>query len=147
MSNPLRKIAAYAAMCAFAFGTAQSAWAQPDLIPVVPGTMNGKVSVQNIGTKTADASYLTIVCKRVGGGPCAESPGMAPYVNALFPNAATVHFGPVKPGQTLSHELSFWKSLKWRKGTYKFFIKADANNLVLESNEFNNKAVSALTIP
>ena len=129
-----------------ALGVATAA-GKPDLRVVVGSTMNGKVGIANIGSAVAGASKLTILCKKVGGGSCAESGRMAPYEDPAFPNKITVNFGALNPGTSKSHMLTFWNVLVWAPGKYRFAIVTDAANVVAESNEANNKATSWLSVP
>lgn len=128
-------------------GVATAAGPAPDLRPVVGNPMNGKVGIVNKGTAVAGPSKLTILCKKVGGGSCAESGRMAPYIDPAFPNKVTVNFNALNPGASKSHILAFWNVLVWAPGKYVFSIKADAANVVAESNESNNKANSSLPVP
>lgn len=119
----------------------------PDLRVVVGATMNGKVGIANVGGGPAGASKLTVLCKKIGGGSCAESGRMAPYEDPAFPNQVVVNFGPLAAGKSASHSLAFWGALSWAPGKYRFYLKADAANTVVESSETNNEYTSLLVKP
>ena len=132
----------------FAVSTTAQAKGLPDLTPKF-NVNNGVVKVTNIGKSKSKRVYVTIRCKRVGGGSCPDpNPALAaPYENPLFPNRATVKVPRLKPGQSYSHKLKFFKSLKFRKGKYRFFVKADPSNIQAESNEGNNNKVFLKVVP
>lgn len=110
----------------------------PDLVPVASRMLQGGVSVRNAGTGQAGASVATVVCQKIGGGSCAESPALKKYENPMYPNALVVNVPALMPKQVHTHMLPFWKSLKWAPGTYQFTVTADAGKQVAESNEGNN---------
>jgi hypothetical protein len=110
----------------------------PDLVPIPSRMLQGGVSVRNVGSGPAGASVATVVCQKLGGGSCAESPALKKYENAAYPNALVVNVPALKPKQVYTHVLPFWKGLKWNPGTYQFTVTADAGKQVAESNEGNN---------
>jgi hypothetical protein len=126
----------------------------PDLIAILPNPMNGVVMEKNIGQCPAGPNKLTIMCSKqslaaVGGG-CAEPPptaGPEPLHDPAFPNALTINVPALAPGATYSFTIPFWAALHWNPGTYVFVAKADAANVVAESNEGNNATNSTLTVP
>lgn len=109
-----------------------------DLVPIPSRMLNGAVSIRNAGSGPAGPSVATVVCTKVGGGSCAESPAMKNYENAAYPNALVVNIPALAIGQVHSHSLPFWNSLKWQPGTYQFSVTADAGKQVAETNEGNN---------
>ena len=119
-----------------------------DLVPKF-SVKNGLVVVKNIGLSTSKRVYVTIRCKRVGGGSCPDPKPIlaAPYENPLFPNRATVKVPRLKPGGVFKHKLKFFKSLKFKKGKYRFFVKADASNIQAEMNEANNAKIYGKVVP
>src|SRR5215469_7901735 len=128
----------------------------PDLIAIVPNPMTGAVMEKNIGQCPAGPNKLTLTCQKEGltgagaGGGCAELPptaGPEPFHDPAFPNALTLNVPALAPGATFSFTLPFWGALKWNPGTYLFIAKADAANVVAESNEGNNVTNSTLTVP
>ena len=128
----------------------------PDLIAIVPNPMTGVVMEKNVGQCPAGPNKLTLTCQKEGligagaGGGCAELPptaGPDPFRDPVFPNALTLNVPALAPGATFSFTLPFWGALKWNPGTYLFVAKADAANVVAESNEGNNVANSTLTVP
>jgi len=142
------KMVLAAGMFVFASATPAMSKGLPDLKPNF-NVNTGVVTVKNIGITKSKRVYVTIRCKRIGGGSCPDpNPALAAsYENPLFPNRATVKVPRLKPGKSLSHKLKFFKSLKFRKGKYRFFVKADASNIQLESNEANNKRVVLKVVP
>lgn len=120
----------------------------PDLKPKF-NVNSGVVTVKNIGQSKSKRVYVTIRCQRVGGGSCPDPhPALAAaYENPLFPNRATVKVPQLKPGKSFSHKLKFFKKLKFRKGKYRFIVKADASNIQPESNEANNNRVFLKVVP
>ncbi len=137
-----------ASMALFAVSVSAQAKGLPDLTPKF-NVNNGVVKVANIGASTSKRVYVTIRCKRIGGGSCPDpNPALAaPYENPLFPNRATVKVPRLKPGQSFTHKLKFFSNLKFRKGKYRFFVKADASNIQPESNEGNNNKVYVKSVP
>lgn len=117
---------------------------KPDLIPILFKPMTGKVAVRNIGAANAGKSLLLIKCSAAQAGGCAENTAMSPYINPAYPNYVVVKIPALAPGQVYSHILKFWKSLKWKKGKYRFIAKADGSNIIAESNEGNNTTFSWL---
>ena len=87
--------------------------------------------------------YVTILCQKIGGGSCPDpNPALAgAYENPLFPNRATVKVPQLPPGKSFSHKLKFFPSLKFKKGKYRFIVKADPSNIQAEKNEANNNRV------
>jgi hypothetical protein len=124
-----------------------AAAAAPDLRPAAKSPFDGVVQVMNVGADTAAPSFVTIECKRLGGGSCPDDPGMAAYVNAAFPNKVTVDVPKLAKGKTFTHALTFWKNLKFRPGTYEFRVIADDGNNVAESNEGNTVLVVQKIVP
>lgn len=126
---------------------------RPDLIAVLTIPMSGHLLVKNIGTGPAGASKLVLECHKAGytgaGGGCADpAPEFAAtYSDPAFPDKVTIHVPPLPPGAAWTHTLPFWGTLKWARGKYTFKALADAANTVVESNETNNTAASALTVP
>ena len=120
----------------------------PDLKPSF-NVKNGVVKVKNSGLSTSKRVYVTIRCKKVGGGSCPDPNPVAaaPYENPLFPNRATVKVPRLKPGKVFVHKLKFFKSLNFKSGKYRFIIKADPSNIQAESNEANNKRVYIKNVP
>lgn len=116
----------------------------PDLVPIPSRMLNGGVSVRNAGAAGSGPSVVTVVCEKVGGGSCAESPALKQYENAAYPNALVVNVPALAAGHVHSHTLPFWKSLKWGPGTYQFTVTADAGKQVAESNEGNNVGVASM---
>jgi hypothetical protein len=45
----------------------------PDLVPIPSRMLQGTVSVRNAGAAVAGPSIVTVVCKKLDGGACAES--------------------------------------------------------------------------
>ena len=128
----------------------------PDLISILPNPMSGVVIERNIGKCPAGPNKLTIVCRKEGltatgaGGGCAQLPptaGPEPFHDPAFPNALTINVPALAPGATYSFTIPFWGALHWNPGTYLFVAKADAANVVAESNEGNNVSNSTLTVP
>ncbi|MFK7815051.1 MAG: CARDB domain-containing protein [Gammaproteobacteria bacterium] len=111
--------------------------AQGDLIPIAEGMKSGKVVVKNMGKAVSRVSWLTIECV---AKDCPEDASMAAYENPLFPNVAAIKVPALKPGQSYSHQLSFWQQLNFMPGKYKFVLRADAGSDIPESNETNNVA-------
>ncbi len=64
---------------------------------------------------------------------------MAVYENPKFPNAIAIKIPGLESGKTYTHQLGFWKKLKFKPGIYKFVGMADAGKDIPESNELNNK--------
>lgn len=128
---------------------AGNAQRKPDLVAVLTNPMTGKIMVKNIGAGNADPSKLTLSCDRLGytgpGPECPESPGLAAYDDAAFPDKVVVSVPALAAGTSYSHTLSFWRSLRWKKGKYVFKAFADAGLAVSESNEGNNTATSTLS--
>lgn len=123
--------------------------AKPDLI-VKFSTSNGRVQFRNIGNKTSKKAIVTIVCtKVVGRGSCPEPDPrlVGKYINPAYPNAVVVKFGPIKPGKSKNHVLSFWPALAFASGKYQFSLIADASNNNAESNEVNNTTVVIKNVP
>jgi hypothetical protein len=126
---------------------------KPDLISALTSPMSGRLLVRNIGTGPAGASKLVLECHKVGhtgaGGGCADpAPEFAAtYSDPAFPDKVTIHVPPLPPGAAWTHTLAFWGTLKWTSGKYTFKAIADAANTVAESNETNNAAAGALTVP
>src|SRR5215471_8411692 len=92
----------------------------PDLVPILPNPMNGTVFVKNIGKCPAAPSKLTLDCHKQGvpagtRGGCPEVPAavMAPYLDPMFPDHATVPVPALAPGASFSHTFSFWAGLTW----------------------------------
>ena len=121
------------------FSTLSVAHAQPDLVVNISALP--KVVVKNIGTSPSRTQYTTVHCQRLGGGSCAESPAMAPYVHPAYPNKVAVKVPALKAGQSYVHTLNFWNLLKWRPGKYRFTARADDGDNIPESKEFNNSHV------
>jgi hypothetical protein len=109
-----------------------------DLVPIASRMLKGAVSIRNAGSAASGPSIATVVCAKVGGGGCAESPAMKKYENAAYPNAIVVNVPALAVGHVYSHSLPFWNSLKWGPGTYEFTVTADAGKQVGETNEGNN---------
>ncbi|MEO3428421.1 CARDB domain-containing protein [Pelagibius sp. CAU 1746] len=142
----LLAVAGLSAAAALAAGAGQ-ALAQPDLVPQLNFPMNASVGVQNAGTTAAGPSHLTINCTKFGkaDGGCPEAPGMGAYVDPAFPNRAVIDVPALEPGESFSHNLSFWNAIPWTPGTYVFDAEVDAGGDVAESNETNNSAQSSYT--
>ena len=119
----------------------------PDLSPIPSRMKHGTVSVKNFGTATAGKSIVTVVCKKVGRGSCAEHPAMAKFTNPAYPNALVVKVKPLKPGQVFNYKLPFWNAMVWPAGKYSFSMKADASGAINELNETNNKKSAIITFP
>ncbi len=120
---------------------------RPDLIPVLKRPMSGIIKVKNIGSGPAGPSKLALDCRRRGylgrGGGCPESRGLDAYNDPAFPDKVVVKVPALRAGQTYTHYLRFWRSLRWMRGqTYLFKAKADAGNVITESNETNNMTTS-----
>lgn len=115
-----------------------------DLVPIASRMAKGGVSVRNAGSSGAGPSVVTVVCQKVGGGSCAESPAMKRYENAAYPNALVVNVPALAAGKVHTHNLPFWNSLKWLPGTYQFTVTADAGKQVAETNEGNNVGVAQM---
>ncbi len=126
---------------------AGQAFAQPDLVPQLNFPMNAAVGVQNNGTTAAGPSHLTINCTKFGqaDGGCPDTPGMGAYVDPAFPNRAVIDVPALEPGESFSHDLTFWNAIPWTPGTYVFDAEVDAGSDVAESNEANNTAQSSYT--
>ncbi len=118
-----------------------------DLVPIPARMKHGTVSVRNAGTATAAASIVTVVCKKKGGGSCAESPALARYANPAYPNALVVPVPKLAAGKVYNFKLPFWNGLVWAPGHYRFTMKADAAGSVAESNEGNNKKAATVPLP
>jgi len=105
---------------------------RPDLIPVVSHPFNGVITVKNIGNATAGASRTEIE-----------------YRNA------SVHFGPdrkiiyihaLPPGQFQQVSFPGWSGAHWDPGVHNFTVMADSDHRVVESDEHNNVARTAMTV-
>jgi hypothetical protein len=144
-----RGLIAAAGLCTAVSLTAGAgqALAQPDLVPQLNFPMNATVGVQNSGTTAAGPSHLTINCTKFGqaDGGCPEAPGMGAYVDPAFPNRAVIDVPALEPGESFSHDLSFWNAIPWTPGTYVFDAEVDAGGDVAESDETNNTAQSSHT--
>ena len=121
--------------------------ASPDLSPIPSRMSHGTVSVKNYGAAAAGKSIVTVVCKKKGGGSCAEHPSMARYTNPAYPNALVVTVPPLTPGKVYNFKLPFWNALVWAPGNYNFAMKADASNAIAEINEGNNKKSATVPLP
>lgn len=124
----------------------------PDLISILTRPMSGRIKVRNIGSGPAGPSKLTLDCRRRGyrgyAGECRPENEMRlldAYRDPAFPDKVVVRIPALRAGQTYTHNLRFWRDLRWPKG-YTFLIsaKADAGNAVAESNEGNNMANSII---
>jgi hypothetical protein len=126
---------------------------KPELVPILPTPMNGKITVKNIGTGPAGPSKLTLDCVKVGApsqmNSCPDLPpsAMGAYFDAAFPENATIQVPALAPGATFTHTLAFWDFFRWTSGKYKFTAVADASHGVSENKTKNNVAISILTVP
>ena len=118
-----------------------------DLVPIPARMLKGTVSVRNSGPAAAGPSVATVVCTKIGGGACAESPAMAPFTNPAYPNAIVVAVPALAIGKVHSFKLPFWKSLVWPSGKFSFSVTADAGGTVAETNEGNNQKAAIMTVP
>jgi hypothetical protein len=112
---------------------------QADLVPVAEAMNGGKIAVKNVGDAKSRTSWLTLQCS--SSSACPEDPGMAAYVNPMFPNLVSIQIPELKPGQSYSHTLTFWKQLVFKPGKYKFILNADTGLDIPESSETNNTVV------
>jgi hypothetical protein len=126
----------------------------PDLISILPNPMSGVVIEKNIGKCPAGPNKLTIMCRKEGtvgaGGGCPQydpATGAVLFHDPAFPDALTLNVPALAPGATFSFTLPSFGAIKWTPGTYLFVAKADAANVVAESNEGNNVSNSTLTVP
>jgi hypothetical protein len=118
-----------------------------DLVPVPSRVLHGVVSIRNVGSAASAPSVATLICDKVGGGGCAEAPGMAAYENAMYPGAVVVMIPALAPGAIHNHTLAFWSDLDWQSGSYNFVLQADAGAAVPETNEGNNFGGTTLVVP
>jgi len=130
----------------------QSAGAEkPDLVPVLPHPMNGKIVVKNLGKGLAAPSKMTLDCEKMST-PVSQCPDLpisaaSTYFDPAFPKNATINVPQLAPGATFEHTLSFWETLHWPSGRYRFTAVADAAHVLSERNTKNNIAVSTLVVP
>jgi len=145
-----RKLVRYLAATALTTGlTALSgaAMAEADLVPEVANlAANGHIGATNQGDAASGPAVITIVCSKMGGGGCAESPGLAAYANPAYPNAVTVNLPGLEPNESFDHALAFWDELDWAAGTYTLAVVVDTGNDVDEDNEGNNSAAVMKTV-
>ena len=119
----------------------------PDLVPIPSRMLKGTVSIRNAGSAAAGASVATVVCTKIGGGGCAESPAMARFANPAYPDAIVVAIPALAIGKVHSFKLPFWNALVWPAGKFRFTVTADAGGAVAETNEGNNQKAAVMTVP
>jgi hypothetical protein len=119
----------------------------PDLVPIPSRMLQGTVSVRNAGAAAAGPSIVTVVCKKLGGGACAESPAMARFTNPAYPDAIVVAVPALTVGKVYNFKLPFWGALVWPAGKFRFTVRADAGGTIAETNEGNNKKSAVMTKP
>lgn len=145
-----RKLVRYLAATALTTGlTALSgaALAAADLVPEVANlAANGHIGATNQGDEASGPAVITIVCSKMGGGGCADAPGLAAYANPAYPNAVTVNLPGLAPNESFDHALAFWDELDWDAGTYTLAEVVDPGNDVDEDNEVNNSASVMKTV-
>lgn len=121
----------------------------PNLVPIASRMTKGTVSVRNTGTVAAGPFKVTVECKNLAKGECAEPPEPAvdEYEDPAFPNKLTVTAPGLAPGQVFNHKISFWDGLVWPTGNYEFTVVADAGGAVAETNEGDNSGGTVMGVP
>ena len=132
---------------------------EADLVPALNDPMDGTLIVRNDGTVAASPTRLRLQCGRrtdVNPAPaplssCSDvrippryardySWGPAPYMVINIPALA--------PGAVWRLPQDFWGALRWTSGTYFFHAFADVDQVVPESNEWNNASNgSTMVVP
>ena len=109
----------------------------------------GTISVRNTGSVAAGPFKVTVECKNLGRGGCAEPPrdAAAAYDDAAFPNKLTVLVPGLATGHVFNHKISFWDGLAWPSGNYEFTVIADAGGAVAETNEGDNSGGTVMNVP
>ena len=142
MSRILRAARPIAASVLVLAASSAASFAASDLVPDAGNLATiGQAAVTNLGDAASEPSVLTVTCQKTSGGMggCAESPGMAAYEDAAYPNAAVINVPALEPGETFEHALPFWGGLVWSAGTYELTLTADAGEAVEEDDEENNQ--------
>jgi hypothetical protein len=122
----------------------------PNLVPIASRMKHGTVSVRNIGPAASGPFKVTVECNAVGRrGGCADPPRRAvqPYEDPAFPNKLTVTVPGLAKGAVYNHKVSFWDSLTWAPGKYKFTVVVDAGKTVGETNEGDNIGTTVMSVP
>jgi len=121
----------------------------PNLVPIASRMTKGTVSVRNTGTMASGPFKVTVECKNLGKGGCAEpsKADVAPYEDAAFPDKLTVTAPALAPGNVFNHKISFWDGLVWPSGNYEFTVVADAGGAVAETNEGDNSGGTVMGVP
>lgn len=126
--------------------SADAALADPDLVPDVSQLDSGIIAVVNNGNSASAATYVAVVCDKLpGSGGCPETAEMAAYEVPQFGTIpqghAVVAVPALQPGQSFSHNYSFWDDLDWTSGAqYQLTAYVDPGLAVGESDEGNNNA-------
>ncbi|CAN0481781.1 unnamed protein product, partial [Phaeothamnion confervicola] len=111
-----------------------------DLVPDASNLATlGQAGLINMGDQASEPSQLIITCQKTSGpGGCAESPAMAAYEDAAYPDAVVVNVPELAPGEDYVYALPFWPALIWPVGTYELTLTADGGDVVVEDDETNN---------
>lgn len=118
--------------------------AAADLVPDASNLAAlGQAGLINIGDQASEPSQLIITCQKTSGpGGCAESPAMAVYEDAAYPDAVVINVPGLEPGENYVYPLPFWPALIWPAGTYELTLTADGGDVVVEDDETNNAATA-----
>jgi hypothetical protein len=113
----------------------KAAWSRP---PKEGSSVGGStilnILIANKGNAPANASALKIECTALTHNKCPASMSGITNIPALGPGKSTMISWP-----SLSSE-------KWAPGRFRLNIRADAHNLIKESNEKNNSAQVVFTV-
>lgn len=121
----------------------------PNLVPIASRMAKGTISVRNTGSAAAGPFKVTVECKNLGRGGCAEPPrgATAAYDDPAFPNKLTVLVPGLATGHVFNHKITFWDGLAWPSGNYEFTVIADAGGAVAETNEGDNSGGTVMNVP
>jgi hypothetical protein len=121
----------------------------PNLVPIASRMAKGTISVRNTGSVAAGPFKVTVECKNLGRGGCAEPPrdAAAAYDDPAFPNKLTVLVPGLATGHVFNHKITFWDGLAWPSGNYEFTVVADAGGVVAETNEGDNSGGTVMNVP
>ena len=121
----------------------------PNLVPIASRMSKGTISVRNTGSVAAGPFKVTVECKNLGRGGCAEPPrgAAAAYDDPAFPNKLTILVPGLATGHVSNHKIAFWDGLAWPSGNYEFTVIADAGGAVAETNEGDNSGGTVMNVP